>query len=63
MGDGSIKKVAVNVAGDASKFVARFPTAGRRSAAPLVAGMLELATAVNHTGLDSGSRIANTLWV
>ena len=54
MADASIKKEALGVANDASKFLARFPTAGRRGAAPLVAGTSELATTVSDAGLESG---------
>ena len=42
MSDASITKAAVNIASDVSKFVSRFPAAGRRGAAPLVAGQLNL---------------------
>ena len=42
MSDASITKAAVNISSDVSKFVSRFPAAGRRGAAPLVAGQLNL---------------------
>lgn len=42
MSDASITKAAVNIASDVSKFICRFPAAGRRGTPPLVAGQLNL---------------------